>query len=218
MKTIHNSSNPIAVYSSKTLLSAYLVQKNPSNKILYHHHPQQTKPSTPITKMPLSPFNPRYPPKTKLPYFPNPPALSLAADEAVGLIILSKNPLSTSTFPDFSGTTLLLPVSSFFFGGGGPQVGFALRPASPPPILTRVPTPFTLGLGGATTALPSAFSFAADDAVGATRCAGSLSGRVGDFGRGFVKPMPRSMLPGSVMLLAREERVEAVREGWRVRE
>jgi len=30
--------------------------------------------------------------------------------------------------------------------------------------------------------------------------------------------MPRSMLPGSVVVLAREERVEAGREGWRVRD
>jgi hypothetical protein len=31
--------------------------------------------------------------------------------------------------------------------------------------------------------------FAADDAVGAIRCAGSLIGRVGDFGRGLTKPV-----------------------------
>jgi len=35
--------------------------------------------------------------------------------------------------------------------------------------------------------------FAAEDAVGATRCAGSATGRVGDLGRGFMKPVAERM-------------------------
>jgi hypothetical protein len=34
---------------------------------------------------------------------------------------------------------------------------------------------------------------AAEEAVGATRCAGRLMGRVGDFGRGFTKPVAERM-------------------------
>jgi len=106
--------------------------------------------------------------------------------------------------------------------GGGPH---AFRTGVRGPKLGRGPAreaaaPFGRALaagdiGGMGESAPRTFD--ALDAVGATRCAGSLIGRVGDRGRGFTNPTPRSRLPGSVALLARLERVLRACDGCRFR-
>ena len=145
----------------------------------------------------------------------------LLALEVVGRIILAKNPWS-GAFVSFLG---LDSTSSLLFGGG-PTDDFnacgltdGLRPSCMLATVGLVPrsdivlgrrlrsrTLLTVGLGGAC----SPCFFAADDAVGASKCDGNFRGRVGDLGRGLWKPMP-DVAPEVVLVLALDGRFDASR-------
>jgi hypothetical protein len=110
---------------------------------------------------------------------------TLLAELVVGRIIRSRKPLPGALMG--SGGCAFCAV--FNFGGGPIDDDVRLRDcesAAREVVLAIEVRLFATEIGRAGGDFPC---FAAEDAVGATRCAGSLIGRVGDFGLGLTKPV-----------------------------